>query len=405
MNKYLTNENANKRLQTLKNHHTSSGQLSLFAFVTNRIEKELLNDYLSYRGRDTIQKKRLRNTYIQYIQRIPIKELGEIRYFRKNRNKWNPRNGGNDIENSFLKLYNLQNLQRVEKATENFRMQMINTTQEYHNILNKIAENFGNIVQYIGTIDATARDQNTTELDIRYKVKSIQIFMISLDLGGVGHWCAGVFDNRTKDKHIYIYDSMQDIQNGASAYTGHFQRIIYDVFGKKIKLIVSGCEPQCQVRRPTIFSRQPTGGFTHITLLPNTRLTDNQIQHISSYESQHHFCYGEAMLFICEKLFHLIENKTWRNEQCFLNKSKHPLYVIKRFLYLISKRYSNIRMPNNFKLIYNHNKRSLENIFQDINANNAKSMSLHSIIDVAYGKNNQPKTAIIPGKRRLRKGV
>ena len=28
MNKYLTNEHANKILQTLKNHHTSSGQLS-----------------------------------------------------------------------------------------------------------------------------------------------------------------------------------------------------------------------------------------------------------------------------------------------------------------------------------------------------------------------------------------
>ena len=145
------------------------------------------------------------------------------------------------------------------------------------------------------------------------------------------HWAAVVIDFSKGKPFITIYDSMQVPQNDRyiSGFTKKFESYVAERF-PDFPIEINGCN-NCR-RSIRIGTRQPTGGFTnpHLTTLYPESLSDDAYRALTSFRSQHHFCYMEAVLFIAEYVN--------GRQTCLIGKAKNQdnilnLMIIKRFIY------------------------------------------------------------------------
>ncbi len=390
----LSKKNIEKRFSLFKN----PGNKKRKALLMNENEHALLN---SMKSRKTLRA----NNYEMYKNHLAPKKLKAYNegfsrlVLKKNKNGENvyvnQNNPNLNQENLLHKKFGLNKLLQVEMAVNNNTLN--NMKKDLDNILlNVIDTEFNNKVVHMGTTDivqtSNTRYKTLKNFNLNMKNKPLYYtFLISMDiLGGAGgHWCGGVFD--VKNQFAYIFDSMQAENNGRSVYTPVFSQVVMDTFNiQQNQVHVSGCPgSKCNIRNPLVHSRQREGGFSGPRgnkLLGNVSKywTQNDRRYMSKYGLQHHFCYGEALMYICEKLLTLFSKskKTWVG---FNHSNKcTSLFVIKRFLFMMFSKYSNIKIPNDFKLVFNFDKNQARQIMSDLNASTSERMSLINIINTAY---------------------
>jgi len=189
------------------------------------------------------------------------------------------------------------------------------------------------------------------------KGKRFLIGIIGLVLGDVGHWGGYIYD-KTKDT-VSFYDSMQTCDPSGrftSAYSVWFETYLRTTipFGTTVEM--QGCAV-CKIDPIRSEGRQPTGGFVPFVTnyarnhnygggssnnilwnnIPSLELDKldlyddglaDQIRSVYSYDSQHHFCFMESLLFISEILA----------RECLGEKfssGNPPLYQIKKFIWAL----------------------------------------------------------------------
>nr|QBK85891.1 MAG: hypothetical protein LCMAC101_04860 [Marseillevirus LCMAC101] len=188
------------------------------------------------------------------------------------------------------------------------------------------------------------------------KSKRFFISSVGLELGDAGHWGGYIYD---KDKNtVSFYDSMQTCGDGkltTSYYSFWFEAYLKAVFPSDVTVEMQGSD-NVSIDSIRHTDRQPTGGCVPFIMqyarkynygggdycilwdnipgvdleqLPSysPRLSAG-IKSIYDYNSQHHFCFMESLLFIFEILARECLGKTFSSD-------KHPLFQIKRFAWAL----------------------------------------------------------------------
>lgn len=184
--------------------------------------------------------------------------------------------------------------------------------------------------------------------------------MVGLEFGEFGgHWGGYVYD--VLNNKLNIFESMQSMQGeNVSAYTKTFAEYGKRFFGVK-KILIQGPDvsPRIRGNKP----RQPTGGFLGFFTPSKKKYNKEELLLIQELNSQHHFCYMEALLFIIEFLMfienerHLTPLRKFNETEYKSNVTTHPLYVIKRFLFALVKYLDMLdyrEQKNYTKFIKNH---------------------------------------------------
>tara|TARA_R110002074_G_scaffold105525_1_gene227944 strand:- start:1232 stop:2071 length:840 start_codon:yes stop_codon:yes gene_type:complete len=161
-----------------------------------------------------------------------------------------------------------------------------------------------------------------------------------------GHWGAWVY---TPEEGVTVWDSMSGGERRSSTYTLLFMLFVVQIFkynpDLQFKSIVD-----CQTCvRPAYPIRQLTGGF--IQPLNGWNLNENikrnepieapMQNYAMGYNSQHQYCFAEALMFIEDHL-----NK--KSREC--RNSRDSLEVIKKYIY---NKLNRPKEFNNFLYTYN----------------------------------------------------
>lgn len=161
------------------------------------------------------------------------------------------------------------------------------------------------------------------------------IRMLGIGLGDGAHWCAYVYD--VKEDIVHLYDSMQvNSKHGIySDYTSKFKIYAKRFFNTKNIVVHSDV-------RDKNYIRQLTGGFPEVTEKDIgdkyfSELSEDQQKLIQNYNSQHHFCYMEALLFIIEFLLY----KYLGYKPPPIDYDVHPIFYIKRFIWALTNVFDN----------------------------------------------------------------
>lgn len=189
-----------------------------------------------------------------------------------------------------------------------------------------------------GIVDATADGPINKTIGAPFPEDRPSVGMISYTLpeDPGGHWGGWVYLPRKK--MIFLYDSMMN--RGKSDFSSIFKKILHQKYpGYRVSLSGCGCRPRSMVR-------QPTGGFVEddteiMTRVINaqTPLSPSEYRRIVGYQSQHQYCFAEALLFIedvlsgrsprCERgqLPYLIEIKKFIRDKLHDVNTENFMYV------------------------------------------------------------------------------
>ena len=221
----------------------------------------------------------------------------------------------NSNEHQLLRL-DARGLIAIENASELLKQKVLHKPGFIEKALQRICDESDYDVKSFGTITVAYNDIQTfrnKRLKFNNNVR-YYVGLLAIDLGENygGHYCACVYDNATQ--RVILYDSMQ--VGNASEHSLNFKRIassLFDVHMAKVK--THTC------KRGIRYSSQPTGGFIS---------SGANVVAIQDPDSQHHFCYMEALLFIAQHFLDL--------DIVYTNR-KRPgleglrLCVIKRFIW------------------------------------------------------------------------
>ena len=179
--------------------------------------------------------------------------------------------------------------------------------------------------------------QNIKDLKLELTKKSLNssvnrfVSILGLDIGNGGHYAAYIYDK--KQNIVTLFDSMQwedsydrTTKSGASsAYTEKFKDALKMIFGTNIKITVDPLRCNIQYR----YCYQCTGGFVNGKDLLKKTLTKSVLITHQNLESQHHFCYMEALLFLTERLHGYAGNMNYNRN------TKIRLVAIKKFIWIL----------------------------------------------------------------------
>ncbi len=183
-----------------------------------------------------------------------------------------------------------------------------------------------------------------TNLD---KGKRFRISLVGLDLQGVGHWGGCIYDRDKKT--VSFYDSMQECRDSKflSDYSFFFETYLKYAFPPGTTVEIQGCGV-CNINPIRSKDRQPSGGFTpyleeyardegggydkkidwkNVKELDLTK-KDKDFLSIYDFDSQHHFCFMESLLFVSEILARECSHKIF-------SSNKPALFQTKRFIWAL----------------------------------------------------------------------
>lgn len=157
------------------------------------------------------------------------------------------------------------------------------------------------------TIDAKENNSGgfivKTKTKYKFPPKQNSCGFISLDLGKEGgHWGAWVYIKERAGNKIYVWDSMMK---------GRKYHYSWDILLKMLfegaAVMPAQCATCTRLKGIRIKSntRQPTGGFVageqkmiDTAIEKNAPLSPTNYKRITGYESQHHYCFAEALMFL-----------------------------------------------------------------------------------------------------------
>lgn len=152
------------------------------------------------------------------------------------------------------------------------------------------------------TIDAKEKNDGGFIVKTKYTFppKQNSCGFISLDLGNEGgHWGAWVY---VGGQTIYTWDSMMK----GGKYHYKWNELLGKVF-EDARVERAQCTSCTRLKGIRIKSntRQPTGGFVageqnmiDTAIKNNALLSPTNYERITGYESQHHYCFAEALMFL-----------------------------------------------------------------------------------------------------------
>lgn len=206
-----------------------------------------------------------------------------------------------------------------------------------HKILDNICEKNG--FKRYKTIDAQETNNNNNNnfvlLSHRthqypFPPKQNSCGFISLDLGKEGgHWGAWVYIKEGTGNKIYVWDSM--MKGGKYHYSWN---TLLKMLFKGAVVMPAQCAMCTRLKGIRLKSntRQPTGGFVsgeqnmiNTAIKKNVPLSPNNYKRITGYESQHHYCFAEALMFLED----VITNK--KHDVCL--GPRGSLIRIKKYIY------------------------------------------------------------------------
>ena len=199
-------------------------------------------------------------------------------------------------------------------------------------------KNQKNITEYKKTIKAFQKELNKK----MRRMPNISQFVsiVSNDMGDGAHYAACIYNKL--DKHVTIFDSMQyKNKEGktSSGFTNRFKEEIRKLFtiDSSTNLRIEIVNPTCDLSYKNCY--QCTGGFVsesknspfHISKAynKNNNVSAKALIANQDLDSQHHFCYMEALLFLTEKLHGYTRNTTYNRN------TRIRLVAIKKFIWLL----------------------------------------------------------------------
>ena len=182
----------------------------------------------------------------------------------------------------------------------------------------------------------TSRPKKAPDMKKRYAG------LLAMTIEEGGHWGAWVY---TPEEGVIVWDSMSN-----SEYTYFFKLFIVQIFRNHKDLTIA-----CQT---CVRPRQPTGGFIppkngwnlNENIDRNEPIPSNMHVYAMGYNSQHQYCFAEALMFIEDHL-----NKNIR--KC--KNSRDSLEVIKKYIY---NKLNRPKEYTNFLYTYNPHTRNRNKI-------------------------------------------